>query len=153
MILRLVLCVAFPGVFSAVACGIIYLSFFYGQVAALEQNRAAQFLGGFLLPDFGEQLQHSGSARSDQPGITLCLYSWKLWQCITAAPRLQDAQLGILGDQKMVIKIKKGVESKDLHRNAGAVVYLESSASLGTTFLDLNLCCGRPDLVFFTILQ
>lgn len=79
-------------------------------------DRAAQFLGGFLLPDFGEQLQHSGSAQSDQPGITFCLYSWKLWQCIAAAPGFQDAQVGILGDQRTVLKIKQGVESKDLQQ-------------------------------------
>lgn len=54
MILKLILSVAFPGIFKAVAGGIIDLSFFCSRVAA--KIKAAQFLAGFLMSDFAEQL-------------------------------------------------------------------------------------------------
>lgn len=60
MILKLILSVAFPRIFKAVAGGIIDLSFFCSRVAA--KIKAAQFLAGFLMSDFAEQLWCSGSA-------------------------------------------------------------------------------------------
>lgn len=54
MILKLILSVAFPRIFKAVAGGIIDLSFFCSRVA--EKIKAAQFLAGFLMSDFAEQM-------------------------------------------------------------------------------------------------
>lgn len=87
------------------------------------------------MPDFGEQLQRSGSARSGQPGITFCLYGWKLWQCVAAAPWFQEVQLRILGDQRMVIKIKINKKEGRIRFSSRNVVYFGSWSKPGKNVL------------------
>lgn len=132
------------------AGGVVCLSFCCSQVATLEENRATVLSRVFLMPGFGEQLQHSGSAQSGQPGIALSLYSWKLWQWIAAAPCFQDVQLRILRDQRVLVKNKKGMEREVLQQEiCGCCVF---GVRLGAVRLDVNLCCDRPNPVFLTVL-
>lgn len=50
----------------------------------------------------------------------------------------------------MVIKIKKGVERGFPAEMLGLFCIWSLRAKLGTILFDLNLCCDRPHLVFFT---
>lgn len=160
VILQLIQRVAFYVDLSAVACGIMYPFFFFSLDRLLPWRKIGPLgceqvlwclTSGSSCSTVSEHGQASQALRAALSLGAVALHS--------SCSLLSRGAVGILGDQRMVLKIKK---KKPNTKNKRREVLRERFSSRNMYFgpwnwpgkmvFDLNLRCNRPDLSCFVIL-